>query len=1093
MYRPISASHYLALCVEEPKIHACTKKKNPLRQSHFSDPFFESFVSESGLSALDLDHQFAHSSQTEVAFQKGIAKYFRPLPAIDNSPEWELAFQWVHRIIGPLCSNTSILSLEQVLPRSNLQASPGPLWRTFSDSKGAFLADPLGKRILNEYMASIFNMGGPLTYWGAYLKDELRPKYKVDEEKTRVFMCAPTEHFLALQAFSLDFNERIISEASSLHNPILVGMNMYAGSYNSLYKIFKQFLSIWCSDIGSYDASIAELWMIFVIRLRFESLKPSEQTFENLCAIVNLYRDILYTPVVLPDGTVVWVRREPSGHGNTAIDNSIILLLIYCYAWIVSGAPINFDTFRRCVHLALFGDDSVVGTKEYSHLFNPDLMLRLFTSWGIEVEFAPHLEFLGHFFSWDPTMQIVVPVFPYERMVGSLFLTGDHDFYNCVAKAFGLRTVAFTNKKAFTLVDMYCRWLLETYPKHRDFMLPMYHTEHTLRSLHVGRLKVSSGHPNKFESRPLAYTPETKLMNVKSAIKSSVQPGSQPTNYFSGGSQKSADGPAYPRSNSRGRGQGSRQRSRNNRGRSRRSQNQAKFAGNPPTSKNQGYNRPSNQIPRGIRRGNVEPTFSDAQLKYMAMLCDPAQGPLTRPTDGFNQPTSLVRSSSVFDVFSDFSPGPNYGKYTIKSSPVLGASDSYENYKTNIFNPGVAGSNSWDSRVVPWTSNLKYADDLSPVTGQDARTDRFSDNLLLPNVGYTRFEGSAWPTNAFLGTGPLSVDQNFGLTPTIDLLATGTEIRLPVGQYTLDFELQADTVGSVMGGLLLAINDPTAANLTNEVSFTSYSLPVLGLPQRNEHWFYTVYKNTAVLTVNANIAGGLPNASRLRIFPIQADPLVPLPLNGGDMNTYRPVAHSMLFTNSLAMVAAGGFIAGGCITDDALKGNFFTDSPNQNIGALYEYDSLSVIPGTYTGEHKDGCYVHWRPDDNDDLRMDDPESVKQNNTFPELVISGYVTQSGIVGLSGIQKVGRVIVTTIYEFKTSSPMWDQQTNLGDRSSIEAVFVAMASHACATANGKHWDNIKAILSKAKSAIGKASDFYKANSSYINPLASAALAFL
>jgi len=95
--------------------------------------------------------------------------------------------------------------------------------------------------------------------------------------------------------------------------------------------------------------------------------------------------------------------------------------------------------------------------------------------------------------------------------------------------------------------------------------------------------------------------------------------------------------------------------------------------------------------------------------------------------------------------------------------------------------------------------------------------------------------------------------------------------------------------------------------------------------------------------------------------------------------------------------------------------------------------------------------------------------------YPGITCSGIFAPDSAV--NDVQPTLRVMTYTVYEFITTYTMFDTQKLIGSAAMVDGAQNAVKRAPFATANGKHLDYIKSLLSKAGA-------FYKANSSWINP---------
>jgi hypothetical protein len=457
-------SAYVQLCEKQPEKLFTFRRFQSSKDNFFYDPFFKLFCQENPdlVASIGPQPSWWHADQSKESFQKGVAKYCRNLPEIQDDQNWELAFEWLCRDVGKHCQGSTLTPMNVVLEKSELGTSPGVVHRLLHETKGCFLSSEDAPKFINSHFDSLKNFGSDLVIFGSYEKDELRPFEKVLAKKSRLFMSAPTEHFLSSQVLSLDMNEKLISKANSLECPVLLGFNLFHGNFDRLARRLMKFLHQICGDFGGYDSSFRELFFVYVVYFRWLMLCPADRTPENLRRLGNLYRSVWKSPVAMPDGSVYYIFGNPSGQGNTGMDNSLVLYMILAWCWISNGNPPDLEVFKQNVYLAVFGDDSVVAVDEhYFPTFNPDSISSLVSSIGMEIDFSPNLEFLGHFIGYSEDLSQYVPIFPTHKAIASLLYNGKPDFFSLASKAMSIRLDTFTNKEVFPVVDKYCFWLLQ--------------------------------------------------------------------------------------------------------------------------------------------------------------------------------------------------------------------------------------------------------------------------------------------------------------------------------------------------------------------------------------------------------------------------------------------------------------------------------------------------------------------------------------------------------------------------------------------------------------------------------------------------------
>jgi hypothetical protein len=480
---PPRPSPFLELCEEKPEMFSRIKYFSPNKQNNFEDPWFSKYIKENQLPIPD--YSYYHSETSELSSQKGIAKYCRKIDYHIHEYSLNLAWEWIRRTYRPFVYNSRLTSLATIVDYGEMDTSPGPLWRKLYTSKRGVWEDADGREMILSFVQLSKKPGGPITYWGLFQKDELRAAEKVEESKTRQFLCAPVEHHSLGQIISLDFNEKIMYAAKYHKCPISVGMTIFDSNFHRIGIELEKCSQTIFDDVSGFDSSMHPDMLLQCAAFRFDSLHPSEQTYENLCMFANYYRDVISTLTVLPDGCCVFIGHTPSGYVNTAIDNSLMDDVAIAYSWIASGLPQDYDLFTNSLYRKVYGDDNIIGVR--SGNYNSIMLQSRFRDLGLETELSPFWEYLGHYIVWDSDIKRYVPVFPTSRAFAALSFAGSYSFYKCASKAMSLRISTYTNKSFFPVVDKYCQWLLRHAGDDIDRLSPQYVSVQEIIRLLKGR------------------------------------------------------------------------------------------------------------------------------------------------------------------------------------------------------------------------------------------------------------------------------------------------------------------------------------------------------------------------------------------------------------------------------------------------------------------------------------------------------------------------------------------------------------------------------------------------------------------------------
>jgi len=458
-FQPPLESHLTILseCEVKPEVISHVNILAPCGPDTYLDPFFRSYAQEKG---LDESTYWMHSDMSRNAYKLAVAKFSRKLPDYDEEdPMIKQAFNFVERTFGPYLSGSSLTSLEDAIKTMPTNSSPGPIWKMLAPNKKEFVLNDYGYQSIISFLEAAKSPGGNTTYWGGSLKNELRPIQKVLDHKTRLFLTAPIEHFLLSKILVGDQHNKMM--AATFELPSAIGMSITSANFDAIFKdLLLEFFS--CADVGGYDTSIRERFLIMIGLMRFRWLRKEYQSFEVLCMFANMYRDIIWTRTILQNGLIVLLLHQPSGAFTTGDDNTLILYFLFAFCWLKRGGG-SYEDFCEHVRLKLCGDDSVCSYTTYGKQFiNPDLIIQTWSVFGFKVEFAPCLEFLGHYVIFDGSSYI--PIFQTSRVISALYYSGKASLDVTFWKVCSLRILCYTNTEAFPIVDGFALYLLDNYP-----------------------------------------------------------------------------------------------------------------------------------------------------------------------------------------------------------------------------------------------------------------------------------------------------------------------------------------------------------------------------------------------------------------------------------------------------------------------------------------------------------------------------------------------------------------------------------------------------------------------------------------------------
>ncbi|ATY46581.1 polyprotein [African eggplant mosaic virus] len=302
---------------------------------------------------------YGKSRLNRIAYAKDIMKYATEIEVGKvATDDFELAVGDViadlHAVDFQKCEY--VTDEEQIFQSLNMKAAVGALYKGKKREYFETYSQADKERILYESCFRLFT--GKLGVWNGSIKAELRPMEKVLANKTRTFTAAPIDTLLAGKVCVDDFNNQFYSKHTQA--PWSVGISKFSGGWDKLLRKLPEGW-VYCSADGSrFDSSLTPYLINAVVKIRLafmENWDVGEQMLKNL------YAEIIYTPILTADGTIVKkFKGNNSGQPSTVVDNTLMVLITMRYALRRLGMDYKEQT-ERCVFFAN-GDDLIVSVQE---------------------------------------------------------------------------------------------------------------------------------------------------------------------------------------------------------------------------------------------------------------------------------------------------------------------------------------------------------------------------------------------------------------------------------------------------------------------------------------------------------------------------------------------------------------------------------------------------------------------------------------------------------------------------------------------------------------------------------------------------------
>ncbi len=258
---------------------------------------------------------------------------------------------------------------------------------------------------------------GKMGIWNGSLKAELRPIEKTNENKTRTFTAAPIDTLLGGKVCVDDFNNRFY--ALNLEGPWSVGMTKFYGGWDKLLNKLPEDW-IYCDADGSqFDSSLTPYLINAVVTLR-EAFMERWDIGEKM--LRNFYTEIVYTPILTPDGTIVKkFKGNNSGQPSTVVDNTLMVVITMHYSLLKLGW--TEEAISQKIVFYANGDDLIIAIRKDEEQ-TLDKLSELFFELGLKYDFSSrHTNRTDLWFMSHQGMQIdggYIPKLEQERIVSIL-------------------------------------------------------------------------------------------------------------------------------------------------------------------------------------------------------------------------------------------------------------------------------------------------------------------------------------------------------------------------------------------------------------------------------------------------------------------------------------------------------------------------------------------------------------------------------------------------------------------------------------------------------------------------------------------------
>nr|YP_842358.1 NIb protein [Wisteria vein mosaic virus] len=349
----------------EGNLIACGQSESALVTKHVVKGkchYFEQYISQNKEAETffkPLMGAYQPSKLNREAFKKDFFKYNKPVVLNEVVFEaFERAITGVKMMMLEFGFSEClyVTDAEEIYGSLNMKAAVGAQYKGKKQEYFSDMDQFDKERLLYLSCERLFN--GEKGVWNGSLKAELRPIEKVNANKTRTFTAAPIDTLLGAKVCVDDFNNQFYS--FNLVCPWTVGMTKFYGGWDKLMRSLPEGW-IYCHADGSqFDSSLTPLLLNAVLDIRSFFM---EDWWIGKEMLENLYAEIVYTPILTPDGTVFKkFRGNNSGQPSTVVDNTLMVVIAMYYSCCKKGWS-EEDIQNRLVFFAN-GDDIILAVRE---------------------------------------------------------------------------------------------------------------------------------------------------------------------------------------------------------------------------------------------------------------------------------------------------------------------------------------------------------------------------------------------------------------------------------------------------------------------------------------------------------------------------------------------------------------------------------------------------------------------------------------------------------------------------------------------------------------------------------------------------------
>nr|AUQ44341.1 polyprotein [Celery mosaic virus] len=361
---------------------------------------------------------YGKSKLNKEAYVKDLFKYTSPIVVgVLNTSVFEQAVESVIKRMEKSGFDKCeyVTDAQAIFKALNMKAAVGALYQGKKKEYFQEYTEEMQDEIVKQSCERLYE--GKMGIWNGSLKAELRPIEKIQENKTRSFTAAPIDTLLAGKVCVDDFNNQFY--ASHFKCPWSVGMTKFYGGWDKLLSLLPDGWVYYDADGSQFDSSLSPYLINAVLQIRLHFMEDFDIGKKMLS---NLYTEIVYTPILTPDGTIVKkFKGNNSGQPSTVVDNTLMVVLAMTYSLTLLGYEENVhdDVCRFLIN----GDDLLVAFHpDHEHIASK--LEDIFREMGLKYTFTTRTEnkeelwFMSH--KGVRVGEMYIPKLEEERIVSIL-------------------------------------------------------------------------------------------------------------------------------------------------------------------------------------------------------------------------------------------------------------------------------------------------------------------------------------------------------------------------------------------------------------------------------------------------------------------------------------------------------------------------------------------------------------------------------------------------------------------------------------------------------------------------------------------------